>query len=467
MDHGRHDFNWEDLLGYVESRKVIPIVGKELLTVTVDGREAPLERHLAERLAAALGLPAGKLSDGFGLNEVAMACAAAGDRHPTSPYPYSKLKSLLDEMGPDLRREPPSALRQLAEITDFTLYVSTTFDGLLYDALASARAAPHHEDVERIVWAPHRGPVDLLTCEPRALRRRTVVQVLGGASHEREYALSDEDTLELVHRLPERREACPRLFEAFRGSNLLFLGCGFPDWLARFFMRTMADQRLFERAPLMQDFVADAMVGRDPNLVLFLRHLQRQVYLPGDPIAFVAELHRRWGERRPARPETVVPAASAAAPMTVAPGTVFLSYASQDRPAVLTLKAALEAAGIAVFFDQGSIQPGADWERHIRTLVRDCGLFLPIVSRHTAERDEGWFLKEWRLAIERAQGMKAHVPFIQPILIDDLPECDPRIPEYFWDRQCRRFPGGVPAPGFVAGTQSTLRDIQLRKAGRK
>ena len=40
-------------------------------------------------------------------------------------------------------------------------------------------------------------------------------------------------------------------------------------------MRTMANQRLFERAPLMQDFVADGMVGRDLNLVLFLRYLQR------------------------------------------------------------------------------------------------------------------------------------------------------------------------------------------------
>jgi TIR domain-containing protein len=138
------------------------------------------------------------------------------------------------------------------------------------------------------------------------------------------------------------------------------------------------------------------MVGRDPNLVLFLRHLQRQVYLPGDPIAFVADLHHRWGERHPARPAAVVPAPSAPTPMAVAPGTVFLSYASQDRVAVLTLKAALEAAGIAVFFDQHSIPPGADWERQIRTVVRDCGLFLPFVSRHAAERDEGWFLKSGR-----------------------------------------------------------------------
>lgn len=456
MDHGRHDFDWEDLLGYIESREVIPIVGKELLTITVDGREAPLERHLAERLAVALGLPTGELSGGFGLNEVAMACAAAG-RHPTSPY--SKLKSLLDEMGPELRREPPSALRQLAEITDFTLYVSTTFDVLLYEALASARAGPDHDPIARIVWSPRSKPEDL-PCEPRALQRCTV----GSASREREYALSDEDTLELMHILPARRHVCPRLFEAFKGSHLLFLGCGFPDWLARFFMRTMADQRLFERAPLMQDFVADGMVGRDPNLVLFLRHLHRQVYPPGDPIAFV---HRRWGERRPARPEHVVPLTSAATPMAVPPGTVFLSYASQDRAAVRTLKSALEAAGIAVFFDQHSISPGADWELQIRTVVRDCGLFLPFVSRHAAERDEGWFVKEWELAIERAQGVKAHVPFIQPIVIDDLPERDPRIPEYFWTRQCRRFPGGVPEPGFVERTKMTLRDIQLRKVGVK
>lgn len=84
---------------------------------------------------------------------------------------------------------------------------------------------------------------------PRALRRCTVVQILGGASRERKYALSDEDTLELVHILPTRRHVCPRLFEAFKGSHLLFLGCGFPDWLARFFMRTMADQRLSSAPP--------------------------------------------------------------------------------------------------------------------------------------------------------------------------------------------------------------------------
>ena len=82
-----------------------------------------------------------------------MACAAAGGH---SPRPYSKLKSLLDEMGPALRHEPPPALRQLAENQRFTLYVSTTFDSLLSDTLASP--APHRTTrTSGASWSP-RGP---------------------------------------------------------------------------------------------------------------------------------------------------------------------------------------------------------------------------------------------------------------------------------------------------------------------
>ena len=179
-------------------------------------------------------------------------------------------------------------------------------------------------------------------------------------------------------------------------------------------MRTMANQRLFERAPLMQDFVADGWSAAIPtwccsSAICSARSTCRAIPWPSWPRCTTAG-------RAPPGPAGGRRAGDVRRdPHGRPPGTVFLSYASQDRAAVLTLKAALEAAGIAVFFDQHSIPPGADWERQIRTVVRDCGLFLPFVSRHAAERDEGWFLKEWGLAIERAQGMKAHVPFIQPI----------------------------------------------------
>jgi hypothetical protein len=114
---------------------------------------------------------------------------------PASHEPYSKLKNLLNEMGPELRREPAPALRQLAEITDFALYVSTT-PSIGCCTIPWPRAAPARTTKTSDVSSGRRaaGPRDL-PCEPRALRRCTVVQILGGVSREREYALSDEDTL--------------------------------------------------------------------------------------------------------------------------------------------------------------------------------------------------------------------------------------------------------------------------------
>ena len=63
-------------------------------------------------------------------------------------------------------------------------------------------------------------------------------------------------------------------------------------------------------------------------------------------------------------------------------------------------------------------------------------------------------------------------PLFEPILIDDLPERDPGIPEYFWTRQCRRFPLGVPhrvswrAPSERCARSSYARPVSSEPAPR-
>ncbi len=49
---------WEELLAQIEAGQVIPIVGPELLTVVVEGKDRPLYQVLAERLLAKYGLVA-------------------------------------------------------------------------------------------------------------------------------------------------------------------------------------------------------------------------------------------------------------------------------------------------------------------------------------------------------------------------------------------------------------------------
>ncbi len=46
------DSIWDRLLDSLETTTVIPIVGPDLITIAVDGEDIPVERYLAEQLAA-------------------------------------------------------------------------------------------------------------------------------------------------------------------------------------------------------------------------------------------------------------------------------------------------------------------------------------------------------------------------------------------------------------------------------
>ncbi len=71
---------------------------------------------------------------------------------------------------------------------------------------------------------------------------------------------------------------------------------------------------------------------------------------------------------------------------------VFLSYASQDAEAVRRIAEALRGAGIEVWFDvEGGLETGDEWDAKIRRQIKECVLFLPVVSANTQAREEGYF----------------------------------------------------------------------------
>ena len=77
---------WEDLLAFIEEGRVIPVVGKALLTIEEDGKQVSLYRVVAERLLSKYGLSAAALPDGevlrehHELNDAVCALARAGKR---------------------------------------------------------------------------------------------------------------------------------------------------------------------------------------------------------------------------------------------------------------------------------------------------------------------------------------------------------------------------------------------------
>jgi hypothetical protein len=117
---------------------------------------------------------------------------------------------------------------------------------------------------------------------------------------------------------------------------------------------------------------------------------------------------------------------------------VFLSYASQDVAAARQICESLRAAGIEVWFDQNELRGGDAWDASIRKQIKECWLFVPIISANTNARTEGYFRLEWRLAVERSHKMADDQPFLLPVLLDGTPQALVRVPDRFRERQWSR-----------------------------
>ena len=102
---------------------------------------------------------------------------------------------------------------------------------------------------------------------------------------------------------------------------------------------------------------------------------------------------------------------------------VFLSYASQDAEPAKRICDALRSGGVEVWFDQeGGLEHGDEWDAKIRRQIKECVLFIPIISANTQAREEGYFRIEWELAAQRALGIASGVAFILPVVIDGTRE---------------------------------------------
>jgi len=135
---------------------------------------------------------------------------------------------------------------------------------------------------------------------------------------------------------------------------------------------------------------------------------------------------------------------------------VFLSYASQDAAAAARICEALRSAGIEVWFDQSELRGGDAWDRRIREQIHDCRLFIPVISTNSERRDEGYFRREWSLAVDRTRDMAHKRAFLLPVVIDGTPERGASVPEKFYELQWTRLPDGETTPAFVEHVRRLL-----------
>lgn len=445
---------WDQLLTQIEERKIIPVVGQELLLINIDGKDTLLYQYLAEELAKRLELEIDAL-DEISLNEIACAYVKQnGDLEDV----YYQLKKIIDS-----RTWPiPGSLKKLAAVTHFDLYLSTTFDPFMKQALDVVRFAGA-DKIPTLAYSTMEAMVDL----PAKYRQQPtplVYHLFGRYKGSRDYAVTEDDMLQFNHRLQSKDLRPENLFDLMRTHYLLNLGCCLPDWLARFFFCAAKGDQLFSGVGI-HGVVADEILRENKHLAKFFERKRTQIYGQGDALHFVDQLYDRWIKRFGGNTVTSTADAlpSANEPAPPAPESIFLSYASEDLEKVITLKTALEAKGIDVWFDKRRLDPGDVWISKIRRYIELCPYFIPVISQHTLTNKRRVFHYEWNKAIEESKLYPKGYPFIQPVAIDNTPENCPNIPEEFRERHWQRFPDGKPTEEFLQITRQRIRDLRSKK----
>ena len=349
---------------------------------------------------------------------------------------------------------PPLALRQLAQITDFDLFVTTTFDPLLEQAINLERFQGA-QSAEVIAYAPNR--VIDLPSEKEKLQRPVVYHLLGRLSASPTYVISDEDTLEFICALQSEHLTPERLFHELEHNHLLLIGSSFTNWLARLFLRMAKRHRLSDPRDV-GEVLADNHSGNDARLLNFLQQVSVRTRVYSGAEEFVDELHRRWMTRH--KPGEVVPLG---VPQRFLPperempdNAVFISYAREDLTAVQKLKAGLDAAGVTTWFDLDRLEGGDDYDRKIQRNIARCSYFVPVVSATTQRRLEGYFRREWSYAIDRTRNIAEGALFILPVCIDDTDVAAAHVPDKFKALNFTRLPSGEVSPEFKRRLQDFL-----------
>ena len=404
--------SWTELLQLIRGGLVVPVVGSELLQ-TGDNPPEFLYQQLAGDLSAELGLPephTGSLND--------VACRYLAQRGPRKMSTvYSTLRSLL-ESGKYPVAEP---LRKLAAITPLQLFLTTTFDLSLESALNETRYNGA-EKTRSMAYALEYGGD--LPAEVKAGARvdpAVVFHLFGLPAPFNKFAVTDEDVLEYIYSLQSGAHTPEALFNYVSDKHLLIIGSNFTDWLSRFFIRAAKKERLWN-ARGREDFLADNTL-RDDSFATFLQHFSGGMKVFSlTPVEFVDELHRRWIESQP-------PAAAAAVPTIVEddtegeltpmkPGSIFLSYASEDRAIADAIWSQLDAAKLDVWLDHRRLRGGEKFERVIRRNIDQASMVIALVSRSIRDENFRFFRTEWKYALKRAEGMPESRPFFVPVSID-------------------------------------------------
>lgn len=311
---------------------------------------------------------------------------------------------------------------KLIRIGGFETFVTVNYDNFLERAFA-AEARAVNKSINFSIPIPASDP------NQRRDPALPVIYNLMGNVNGMNFATTDEQALEYVYTILHSADNLLKdLFETVKQKSVLLLGCSFPDWFMRFFIRIISNQRL--RDGVKAKYVACDNIINDPELFQFLQNTSTDIIpiaketITGaagpvykDVLGFVDDLAKRYRETDGTIPMEVLYTE-----------TVFISYSWTDKNLAMQFKNELERNGVSVFFDDDELKGGDRYNQIIQNNIKECSIFLALISENAiADKTRFVYAQEWNTALVLNQFKDK--PYVHPYIIDSTNPTDPRIPE--------------------------------------
>ena len=452
--------SWDRLLRRIEDGLVVPVLGQQMLTS--GDNDSTLQAKIADYLLKLYDIEPDTISL-TPFNELNDAVAQIKKEQTFDMQDlYADVHDAVKLMTTGQNAVIPEPIRQISEISAFQLLITLTPDDQL------ARSLRERCTVNEIIYSPYLPTSEGADLPSDWQSRHGEVQLLymfGKSRAAPMFAIHDEDLLEYVHNIISRGSHVPvRFLDELQQRSLLLIGCNFPEWLNRFFLRLTKQGRLQDiqrkREWLIEDHV------QDKTLIYFLENYSTGTKIVSDisPAAFIAELHQRWLARNGNGDQTQ----SSQIEQIPRGALFFISYSrGTDSASATKLIEWLQSQGVSsneIWFDKQSIEPGNDLRMRILEGIQTCRYFIPLISMPADALDEKYFRREWHEAIDRSKAIQGRT-FIFPIIVDQDFELDEYrcLPHAFKQLLIGHAPAGYPNEQTHIALKKLVRSERLKQ----
>jgi len=424
MTDKKIDANLDVLIQEIGKGNVVPIVGIDLIKVKLPTQEKPMDLmeyvllKLEEKYKESREIHFAYPVDVESATEKINYIHAYATREKLSFYTY--IKDIMREAEPLCLN---TSFDQLAKIRRFKLLVNASFSTLMEKTVEKNRKIISNkmdvfnlnitdtplQDIEIEASLNTLSPVE----SPKKLKKTVVYNLYGRYEWGNSFVVADDDVLELVHTISSNKDKLKTLYELLSSSSLLFIGCNFPDWLLRFFIRIFSKQKLSVSSSLYS--VADILVDR--NRAIFISNSTIK-YFDSDGSKFLELLSTKINQAEPSWIRNSEDA-----------NYIFLSYATDNQSKVVEIYEKLDDHDLDIFMDIRAIDYGDDITQEVKKAIDGCKIFIPVISNetNTSIATNRFFSKEWEYILDEHQRRNpqndiAKSPVILPVFLNAIKE---------------------------------------------